>query len=147
LKVYDSSPGTTQGEVAVRCHSAISAHSNTGYEIGWRLHASPGAYNGVTRWNGRYGNFEQVGTLNRGPQYGLEHGDVVVVTCSEAGVITGYKCQGGANCIQQIQVRDTKFLGGTPGFGLDAPNGTQLSYGISSFSASDGPIQSVTSPN
>ena len=34
LKVYDSSPGTTQGEVAVRCHSAISAHSSTGYEIG-----------------------------------------------------------------------------------------------------------------
>jgi hypothetical protein len=147
LKVFDSTPGTTKGEVAVRCHSAITPHSNEGYEIGWRLHATDGAYNGVTRWNGPYGNFEQVGTLNKGSQYGLENGDVVVVTCSETGVITGYKCPGGANCIQQISVRDTTFLGGTPGFGLDAPTGTQLNYGISSFSANDGPIQSVVAPN
>lgn len=147
LKIYDSSPSTTQGEVAVRCHSKISAHSSTGYEIGWRLHATNGAYNGVTRWNGQYGNFEQIGALNKGSQYGLENGDVVVVTCSETGVITGYKCRGGANCVQQIRVRDTKFLGGTPGFGLDAPAGTQLNYGISSFVASDGPIQGVVTPN
>jgi len=147
LKVYDPSPGTTQGEVAVRCHSAISAHSSTGYEIGWRLHATSGAYNGVTRWNGAYGDFQQVGTLNQGSQYGVDDGDVIVVTCSASGVITGYKCPGGANCSQQVQVTDTTFLNGTPGFGLDAPTGTQLNYGISCFSANDGPIQGVVSPS
>jgi hypothetical protein len=146
LRVYDSSPGTTQGEVAVRCHSAISAHSSTGYEVGWRLHATSGAYNGVTRWNGAYGNFQQVGTLNEGSQFGVENEDVVVVTCSATGVITGYKCPNGANCVQQIQVTDTTFLDGTPGFGLDAPVGTQLNYGISCFAANDGPIPSVVTP-
>jgi hypothetical protein len=147
LTVYDSSPSTTQGEVAVRCHSAISAHSSTGYEIGWRLHATSGAYNGVTRWNGAYGDVAQVGTLNQGAQYGVDDGDVVVATCSATGVITGYKCPGGANCVQQIQVTDTTFLDGTPGFGLDAPAGTQLDYGISCLAATDAPIPDVVSPN
>ncbi len=137
LKVYDSSPSTTMGEVAVRCHSALSANSSTGYEIGWRLHATSGAYNGVTRWNGPYGDFTSISALNQGPQYGVDDGDVIVVTCSQTGVITGYKCPGGANCVQQVQVTDTTFLAGTPGFGLDAPEGTQLDYGISCFAASD----------
>lgn len=123
-------------EIAIRVRSTVSAHVNSGYEIGWRTVANSSAYMGVTRWNGAYGDFTQVGCLLTGSQYAVANGDTLKVTAF-GNTITAYK-----NGVLQIQVTDSTFSGGNPGMGLDGAAGTDTTIGISSFTATDTPPHS-----
>jgi hypothetical protein len=118
-------------EVAIRLRSAISAHSSTGYEVGFRCTNDGSQYLGVTRWNGPLGDFTSFPNAT-GP--GLNDGDVIKATIV-GSVITAY-----INGNQVYQVTDSTFSTGRPGMGffLSGASGVNADYGFTSFTASDG---------
>jgi hypothetical protein len=122
--------GTVNEEVELRLRSAISAHSNRGYEILFRCTHDGSQYVEIVRWNGPLGNFTYV---QRGTGPGVYNGDIVKATIV-GNVITGY-----INGNQVIQGTDSTFTTGNPGMGFylnRAPN-LNADYGFTSFSAWD----------
>lgn len=123
-------------EVELRLRSAISAHSNRGYEISYKLSRTSEAYLIIVRWNGPHGDFTYL-VNEHGRRFGVKEGDVV--SASVVGdLITAYK-----NGAKMGQARDRTFTAGSPGMGFNLANtpagcaGTNGDYGFTSFTAHD----------
>lgn len=123
-------------EVELRLRTVIAAYSITGYEINYKFSTDSTGYMQIVRWNGSLGDFTILQSLN-GTQFGVTNGDTVTATVV-GNVITAYK-----NGVQQGQVTDSTFSGGSPGIGFNLTNdvsgcsGSNPNYGFSSFSAVD----------
>jgi hypothetical protein len=63
-------------EVELRLRSHLSAHSCTGYEIGWRVSSNRVAYMGIAGWNGKLGDFTPLVT-HYGAKFAVSNGDVI----------------------------------------------------------------------
>jgi hypothetical protein len=117
-------------EVELRLRSHLSAHSCTGYEIGWRVSPNRVAYMGIARWNGKLGDFTPLVT-RYGAKFGVSHGDVIEAVAI-GNVISAYK-----NGRLQARVSDQTFANGSPGMGTDWGPGTNTDFGLSQFMATD----------
>jgi hypothetical protein len=117
-------------EVELRLRSSLSAHSCTGYEIGWRISPNSVAYMGIARWNGKLGDWTDLVT-HYGAKYGVSNGDVVEAI-AVGDVISAYK-----NGALQARVTDNTFRTGSPGMGTDWGPGTNTDFGLSQFMATD----------
>jgi hypothetical protein len=126
-------------EVELRLRSHLSAHSCTGYEIGWRVSPNRVAYMGIARWNGKLGDFTPLVT-HYGAKFGVSNGDVIEAVAI-GNVISAYK-----NGVLQARVRDKTFLTGSPGMGTDWALGTNIDFGLSQFIATD-QITDTPTPN
>jgi hypothetical protein len=117
-------------EVEIRLRSAMSAHSNTGYEILFKCSKTTNAYMEIVRWNGPLGNFTYL-IRRPGAQYGVKNGDVVKATIV-GNVITAY-----INGVEVARVTDSTYPTGNPGMGffLRGPAGKNADYGFMSFTA------------
>ena len=114
-------------EVELRLRSAISAHSNTGYEINFSCrpsNASP--YSEIVRWNGPLGNFTYL-SQRKGSQYGVTEGDIVKATIV-GNVINVYK-----NGVLINTATDNTYTTGNPGIGFYGQQSTD--FGFTSFTA------------
>ena len=129
-------------EVELRLRSAISAHSNTGYEINFRCSKTNNAYSQIVRWNGPLGNFTYLWAQD-GSQYGVKTGDVVKATII-GNVITVY-----INGTKIASVTDNTYKTGNPGMGfyLNQGNGRSKDYGFTSFTASDSLTADTVAPS
>jgi chitodextrinase len=126
-------------EVECRLRSAISAHSNTGYEINFRCVHDGTQYVQIVRWNGLLGSYTYVNTA-AGP--GIKDGDVVKATIS-GNTITAY-----INNVQIVQGIDSTYSSGNPGMGFYLGGGANNSdYGFASFAASDTTAADKTAPS
>jgi hypothetical protein len=121
---------TPNQEVELRLRSALSARVCTGYEIGWRVSPNKVAYMGITRWNGKLGDFTTLRSHD-GAEFGVSNGDVIKATAI-GNVISGYK-----NGVLQVRVKDSTFRTGSPGMGTDWGPGTNTNFGLSQFMATD----------
>jgi hypothetical protein len=121
---------TPNQEVELRLRSSLFAHSCTGYEIGWRVSPNRVAYMGITRWNGKLGDFTELVT-HYGAKFGVSNGDVIEATAI-GNVISGYK-----NGVLQARVKDSTFPTGSPGMGTYWGLGTNTDFGLSQFMATD----------
>jgi hypothetical protein len=121
---------TPNGEVELRLRSALAAHLCTGYEITWRVFPNRTAYMGIARWNGRLGDWTDLGT-HYGAKFGVSNGDVIEATAI-GNVISAYK-----NGVLQARVKDNAFPTGSPGMGTDWAQGVDPHFGLSEFMASD----------
>lgn len=126
-------------EVEIRLRSAISAHSNTGYEILFRCVTGSSAYVQIVRWNGPRSDFTIL-TGVTGP--GLRNGDVVKATVM-GSVITAY-----INDTPVLQATDGTYPNGNPGIGfyLEGATGVNGDFGFRNFSATDGVTSSPKIP-
>ncbi len=126
-------------EVEVRLRSAITAHSNTGYEINFRCTHDGSQYVQIVRWNGPLGNFTYV-TEAKGP--GIKNGDVVKATIV-GSVITAY-----INGVQVAQGTDTTFTHGNPGMGFyfQGIGTANRDYGFTSLTATSGATAVPSAP-
>jgi hypothetical protein len=123
--------GNVYEEVALRLRTTITAHSVTGYEVGFRCTSDGSQYLGVTRWNGPRGDFSSYPNAT-GP--GIFDGDVVKATIV-GSLITVY-----INDLQVYQVTDSALSSGSPGVGFflsGAPVSANNDFGFTSFTASD----------
>ena len=124
-------------QVELRLRSRLSPHEFTGYEISHGVAGGP-TFNNllIVRWNGTPLNFTMLTHLD-GPEYNVRSGDVVKATMI-GNVITVYK-----NGVQETRITDNTFNSGNPGFGFnELENGD---YGITSFTATDGVVNSTNS--
>jgi len=126
-------------EVELRLRSTLSSHNCTGYEIGWRVSPNNVAYMGITRWNGKLGDFTTLVTYY-GAECGVSNGDVIEAV-AKGNVISAYK-----NGVLQARIKDSTFLTGSPGMGTDWGPGTNTNFGLSQFMATDQPPKELT-PN
>ena len=130
-------------EVELRLRSAISAHSNAGYEINFLCSKTGNGYSQVVRWNGPLANFTYLSD-NSG---GVVTGDVVLARMV-GNVITVY-----INGTQIARVTDSTFATGSPGMGFYLDGGTtqNADFGFTSFTGSEisttGPTPSPTPAN
>jgi len=129
-------------EVELRLRSAISAHSNTGYEINFRCSKTNNAYSQIVRWNGPLGNFTYLWAQD-GSQYGVKTGDVVKATII-GNVITVY-----INGTKIASVTDNTYKTGNPGMGfyLNQGSGRSKDYGFTSFTAADSLTADTVAPS
>ena len=129
-------------EVELRLRSAISAHSNTGYDIKFRCSQTGNAYVQILALNGALGNTTTL-LANAGAQYGLANGNVVKAIVI-GNVITVY-----INNLLVAQVTDNTFAAGNPGMGmfLSGGSGVNTDYGFTSFTATDGLTADTTPPS
>jgi len=113
-------------EVELRLNVTITAHSITGYEI--NCSTSQNNYFQLVRWNGPLGSFTQLASVSPG----CAQGDVITATHSATGVITAYK-----NGVQQFQITDTTYMGGSPGMGFfdNLADGKLALSGFTKYSA------------
>jgi hypothetical protein len=125
-------------EVELRLRSSLSAHNCTGYEIGWRVSSNREAYMGITRWNGRLGDFTTLVT-HYGERFGVSNGDVIEAIAI-GNVISAYK-----NGELQARIKDGTFRTGAPGMGTDWGPGTNTNFGLSQFMATDQVADAPTS--
>lgn len=137
--VYSTNPADgLSEEVEIRLRSAISAHSNTGYEINFNCAATGGGYSQTVRWNGAMGDFT---VLAGGP--GVKNGDVV--TASMVGSTITVQING----VQVMQVTDGTFTTGNPGMGFfhRGSAGLNAAFGFSSYTATaTPPLQPPATP-
>lgn len=114
-------------EVEIRLRSAIAPHLCTGYEVFWRCLKTESGYAEIVRWNGKVGDFTSLKKLV-GPQYGVEHGDVVEAT------IRGNVLKGFINGVEVISATDDVFESGSPGIGFNFFVGnTNVDHGFTYF--------------
>jgi hypothetical protein len=114
-------------EVEIRLRSAISPHVCTGYEVFWRCLKTEDGYAEIVRWNGKVGDFTSLKKLV-GPQYGVEHGDVVEAT------VRGNVIKGFINGVEVISATDGVFTSGSPGIGFNFFVGnTNVDHGFTHF--------------
>ncbi len=118
-------------EVSLRLRSSLSAHNCSGYEISNSLRKDNTAYLIIVRWNGPLADFTYLAQLG-GKKYSVTTGDVVKATIV-GNIITAYK-----NGVQLAQVTDNTYLTGNPGMGFN--EGINGDYGITRFTATDGPV-------
>jgi hypothetical protein len=121
---------TPNQEVELRLRSSLSAHSCTGYEIGWRISPNNEAYMGIARWNGKLGDLTPLVT-RYGARFGASNGDVIEAY-PIGDVISAYK-----NGALQARLTDHSFPTGSPGMGTDWGTGTNTDFGLSQFTATD----------
>jgi hypothetical protein len=117
-------------EVELRLRSNLSAHSCTGYEIGWRVSPNRVAYMGIARWNGKLGDFTPLVT-HYGAKFGVANGDVIEAVAI-GNVISAYK-----NGVLQARIKDKTFPTGSPGIGTYWGPGKNTDFGLSQFMATD----------
>ena len=135
--------GTTQPncyqEVELRLRSHISAYSNTGYEVNFKVSKESYAYFQIVRWNGPIANFTYL-LSKYGSSYGAQNGDVIKATMI-GHTISVYK-----NAILLGQAVDSTFSSGAPGMGFNLSGANSTSsggsclytngnYGLSNFTA------------
>lgn len=120
-------------ECEIRLRTSISAHSISGYEFNNRCARGldSNSYTQIVRWNGPANNFTVL-VDNRGTQYGVTDGDVLLATAI-GSVLSCY-----VNGILVAQTTDTTFQG-SPGIGLDVNtlSNPPSDFGFSSFQATD----------
>jgi hypothetical protein len=135
-------------EAELRLRSALSAHVNKGYEIGFKMSQTDSAYLIIVRWNGPLGSYDYL-YKGTGTQFGVKDGDIVMAKIV-GNVITAY-----INGVQKAQaditsIGGTVYTTGNPGMGFNLENaptgcsGTNGNYGFTSFDASDA---ATTRPN
>ncbi len=123
-------------EVEMRLRSAISAHSNKGYEVAFKVSRSSSAYLIIVRWNGPLGDFTYLARMD-GAQYGVGDGDVVGARVV-GDVIVAYK-----NGVAMGHAVDPTYTAGSPGMGFNLENapagcsGTNDTYGFKDFTATE----------
>ena len=126
-------------EVELRLRSSISARSNKGYEIGFKMSQTAAAYLIIVRWNGPVGSFDYLYNAT-GSQFAIRNGDVVKAEIA-GNVIKAY-----VNGVQKAQVDitsigGTTYTSGSPGMGFNLENapsgcsGTNGNYGFKNFTA------------
>jgi hypothetical protein len=116
-------------EVQIRLRSTVKPHSISGYEIFFRCLKGELGYAEIVRWNGAVGDWTSL-QRHQGPDYGVEHGDVVEATI-EGNVIRGF-----VNGVEKITVTDDTWTSGAPGVGFNFGVGdTYADHGFSSFHA------------
>jgi len=127
-------------EVELRLRSAISAHSNRGYEVTFKNSTDPGStYLIIVRWNGALGNFTYLFDQRGDPKFFIQPGDVISATIV-SNLIAVYK-----NGTLVGQVTDNTFTTGQPGIGFSfdtsAPGCSSVGsqFGFSSVTATDAP--------
>jgi len=133
--------GSVYEEVELRLRSAISAHSNTGYEINFRC-IKGGGYVQIVRWNGPLGSYTYVTEGGNNNYQGIKTGDVISASIN-GNLIIGY-----VNGMEVIRGTDSTYTSGSPGIGFFLQGGTSTlnsNFGFSSFSVSDG-VSSSTQP-
>jgi hypothetical protein len=114
-------------EVQIRLRSTLEPHSITGYEVFFRCLKGELGYAEIVRWNGPIGDWTSL-QRHQGPEYGVEHGDVVEATI-EGNVIKGF-----VNGVEKITVTDDAWASGAPGVGFNFGVGdTYADHGFSSF--------------
>lgn len=129
-------------EVELRLRSAVTPHSNTGYEVSFKMSQSSLAYVIIVRWNGRLGSYNYLFKA-QGTQFAVKNSDVVSARIS-GNIITAY-----INGVQKARADITSVSGpvyrsGSPGIGFNLENGragcrgTNGDYGLTAFTASDG---------
>lgn len=128
-------------ETEIRLRTTITAHSITGYEVGWHMSTSSQAYVIIVRWNGLLGNFDYLFNQT-GTQYAVHDGDVLKAQIV-GNVITAY-INGVSKATANItSIGGTVYTTGTPGMGFNLENappgcsGTNGNYGYTDFSATD----------
>ncbi|HKV75110.1 MAG TPA: Ig-like domain-containing protein [Gemmatimonadales bacterium] len=129
-------PDNYYQEVELRLRSNITANSNTGYEISFKVSSNSSAYLIVVRWNGAWGDFTYLPGGGSGSQWGVKNGDVVSATII-GNQISVYK-----NGVLVTTSTDNTYTSGAPGIGFNleaAGAGTNSNYGFSSFSAAELP--------
>jgi hypothetical protein len=126
--------GTIYEEVELRLRSAISAHSNTGYEITFRC-IQGGGYVQIVRWNGKLGSYTYIKEGGNNSYKGIKTGDVVSAT------ITGNLIIAYVNGVEVVRGNDSTYTTGNPGIGFYLQGGSSTlnrDFGFSSFTATDG---------
>jgi hypothetical protein len=114
-------------EVQIRLRSTLEPRSITGYEIFFRCLKGELGYAEIVRWNGPIGDWTSL-QRHQGPEYGVEHGDVVEAT------IEGSVIKGSVNGVEKITVTDDTWTSGAPGVGFNFGVGdTYADHGFSSF--------------
>lgn len=128
-------------EVEIRLRSALAAHVNTGYEVGFKMSQTSGAYLIIVRWNGPLGNYNYL-FKGEGTQYGIKNGDVVSAKIV-GNVITAY-VNGQEKAHADItSIGGTVYTRGNPGMGFNLENaptgcsGTNGNYGFTELRATD----------
>jgi hypothetical protein len=131
-------------EAELRLRSALSAHSNTGYEISFHMSQTSEAYVIIVRWNGALGDFTYLFNPTHSTTFAVKDGDVV------SAKIVGNLITASINGVQKAQaditsVGGTVYTTGSPGMGFNLENapagcsGTNGDYGFTSYSATDAP--------
>ena len=114
-------------EVEIRLRSTITPHACTGYEVFWSCRKTEKAYASIARWNGKQQDWTELGLL-RGPQFGVEDGDLVEATIVD-NVIRSY-----INGVEVMSVTDDTFDSGSPGIGFNFGCGdTYVDHGLTHF--------------
>jgi hypothetical protein len=140
----NTTPTTTDNEIALHLRMTISSQSISGYEIYCSVMPS-NPYCHIARWNGPYNSFCNIESP-QGPSIALVNGDTLSATVSGTNptTITGYR-----NGTQILQAIDTgqncspggpagPFTSGTPGIGFfQGLNSNWNYFGFSSFQAQD----------
>ena len=123
-------------EVEILLRMTITAHSITGYGIGFRCTADGSQYIRISRWNGPLGSFTGV-DARTGP--GLHDGDVVGAS------IVGSTITVTINGAEIFHASDSAFTNGSPGMGFylqdnlnEVASARNGDFGFTSFTASDG---------
>jgi len=134
--------GSIYEEVELRLRSAISPHSNTGYEINFRC-IKGGGYVQIVRWNGPLGNFTYVTEGGNNNYQGIQTGDVISASI-KGNLIIGY-----VNGVEVIRGTDSTYTSGNPGIGFYLEGGTSnlnSNFGFTRFSATDGSASDSQAP-
>jgi hypothetical protein len=131
-------------ESELRLRSSISAHSNKGYEVSFKMSQTSEAYVIIVRWNGPVGSFDYLFNPTHNATFGVKNGDVLSAKIV-GNTITAY-----INGVQKAQaditsIGGTVYTTGTPGMGFNLENapagcsGTNGDYGFTSYTATDAP--------
>ena len=123
-----------QREVELRLRSAVTAHSNSGYEVLCNVDTNPDYGIQIVRWFGPLGSFDYIASS---PALKCVNGDVIRATIAgNPPTITVWR-----NGVQVLQGTD-RFANppttGSPGVGFWNIGATNVDYGFSHFSATDG---------
>lgn len=124
-------------EIELFLRANITAHSATGYEIGFSTHPGGGAYCGVVRWNGPTGNWTSLTNIN-GASCAIHTGSVISATAI-GNKITFYN-----DGVALRQITDNALVSGNPGMGFFAGNVANNTYGLSAWSGRT--LGSATTP-
>jgi len=124
-------------EVELRLRTTITPHRITGCEFDYRVTSDGAQYLGIVRWEGK---LNKCTYLTHDPcticGRGLHNGDTIKATAI-GDTLALY-----INDRKYVELKDTKFLGGSPGIGFWNWGGKvadNKNYGFTDFTASDLP--------
>ena len=140
----NTTPTTTDNEIALHLRMTISSQSITGYEI--YCSVMPGnPYCHIARWNGPYGSFCNI-EPSPAPSIALLNGDTLSATISGTNPTTITAFRNGTQIMSASDTGQTcspggaagPFTSGNPGIGFYQGLNTNWNYfGFSSFQAQD----------